>query len=180
MTKPVKIAAFDVCGTIYSSNTTFDFLKYYFKNNEKYLTFSKFINTIPVILLNKALIFFFKKDLVRTIATSYLKNVNFDNIEIAAKDFVTKDLKDKVILPVIELINRYKDKGYEIVLISGSYDFIVKYAAEEIGADVYFASILYKKNGRISGKYKEDLLYKKKQLILSIYTNIERINCFFL
>jgi HAD superfamily phosphoserine phosphatase-like hydrolase len=168
-----KIAAFDVCGTIYNSNTTFDFLKYYFKDNEKYSIFRNFTNTIPVRLINKAFVFLFKKDFVRTFATSFLKNESLDKIEIASEYFVTKHLKDRFILPTIELLKRYKDKDYQIVLISASYDFIVKYVAKEVGADFFFASVLSQKNGLSNGTYKEDLQYNKSQYFFSRYENIE-------
>lgn len=170
-----KIAAFDVCGTIYKSNTTFDFLKYYFQDNEKYTIFSRFINTLPVILINKAFILLFKIDFVRFLATSFLKGERLYKLESAGKDFVANYLKDRFISPIIQLLRKYKDKGYRIVLISGSYDFIVKYAAEEVGADAYFASVLSEKNGVIKGTYKEDLLNKKKGYIFSQYGNIEEL-----
>jgi HAD superfamily hydrolase (TIGR01490 family) len=168
-----KIAAFDVCGTIYSSNTTFDFLKYYFKDNSRYSFFRFFINTPPAIILNRVLAFMFGKDLVRNFATLFLKNESMERIETAGKYFVTMNLKDRFIQPTIELLRKYKNKGYSIILISGSYDFIVKYVAEEVGADAYFASVLSKKNGLIKGRYEEDLLNKKKECILSQYNNID-------
>jgi len=175
MTEFIKIAAFDVCGTIYKSNTTFDFLKYYFQDNEKYTIFSRLINTLPVILINKAFTFLFKKDLVRLFATYFLKGERLPKVEAAAKDFVTRHLKGSFIMPTVTLLKKYKYKGYWILLISGSYDFVVKYVAEEVDADDYFASVLSEKNGIMKGTYEEDLLNNKKKFIFSKYKDVQEL-----
>ena len=46
----------------------------------------------------------------------------------------------------------YQEHGYYIILLSASYDFIVKKIAFEIGANEYIATSLERKDELLTGK----------------------------
>lgn len=165
----MKLAVFDVCGTLYSSNTTFDFLDWYFSKDKKYQFFRKLSKTFLGKLLNYPFYKFMKKDLIRLIGTSFLKNKSIIEIEIASKKFVKERLYSKNKLDIIKLLENYKKKKYVIVLVSGSYEFLIKEIALEFEVNNFFATKLQNKNDSYTGKIGNDQLFNKLVLIKTIY-----------
>lgn len=64
----------------------------------------------------------------------------------ATKDTVTKVLQDKVSVPAEarELVDYLKSKGYQLVVLSGSFDVVAKHIATELGI------LYYKGNARFT------------------------------
>ena len=107
----MKVAVFDVCDTLYASNTSFEFLDYYFADNTRYIQFRKFSKALPGKLLNYPLYRVLKYDGVKIFATSFLKGENIHQVDLAAKEFVYKQLKSKINENVMQLLVKYKEKG---------------------------------------------------------------------
>lgn len=171
----MKVAVFDVCDTLYDSNTTFDFLDDYFDDNRKYQLFRKCSTSFLGKVLNYPLYRFFNYDIVRVIATGFLRGESQHELEIAVKTFVYEKLSDKVYNSVQELMNTYKDKGFTIFLMSGSYSPIVKYVCDFFEADDFVASELEIVDNKYTGKYVNDQLFNKKKVLLEKYANIDQL-----
>ncbi|MCV5604550.1 hypothetical protein OFN09_31450, partial [Escherichia coli] len=76
---------FDVCGTIYASNTTFDFIIEYHKsrgNMHKYF-WAKTLLSFPFKVLNKLHLFSIRNSLIKT-----LKGESRGNLEKFGSEFV--------------------------------------------------------------------------------------------
>jgi len=173
--KNIKIAVFDVCDTIYSANTTFYFLDSFFESNREYQRFRKFTKLYLVKVLNAIIYKITKKDLIRLYATRFLKGFSVDEIESYCKEFVANTLSKKEQKVIINKLKDYQQSGYKIVLMSGSYEFIVKEVASFYKADNYFASELEVENGFFLGRYKKDILLSKSEILKYNYDKFEEL-----
>lgn len=171
----MKIAVFDVCGTLYDSNTTFDFLDDYFNNDKKYRLFRKLSKSLAGKLFNYPFYRVFKYDIIRIIATGFLKGSNKEDLRLAAKIFVSQKLKSKIKKDIHELLIEYKEKGFIIILMSGSYSLIVEHVSDYFDADNLFASELEVIDDKYTGKYKSDQLFNKKEVLLNKYPDITEL-----
>jgi len=171
----MKLAVFDVCGTLYSSNTTFDFLDWYFSKNKKYQFFRKLSKTFLGKILNYPFYKFMKKDLIRLLGTSFLKDKSITEIEIASRKFIIENLDAKKKPDIIKLLETYKNENYEIVLISGSYEFLIKEIALKFEVKNFFATKLQNINGLYTGKLSHDQLFNKIDLIKTIYPKYQEL-----
>jgi len=171
----MKIAVFDVCDTLYSVNTTFSFLDNYFADDKKYLLFRKISKLFPVKVGNYFIYKFFKKDLIRIYATTFLKNSSCKEIQSHSEKFVNEELVSKVKDTTSSMIKEYKNRDYKTVLMSGSYEFIIKEISSYFDADYYYASKLQKVNGSYTGLYDKDILLTKYELLQDEFTTIDEL-----
>jgi len=171
----MKIALFDVCDTLYSVNTTFSFLDNYFTEHKKYLWFRKFTKLFVVKVANYLIYKYTKKDLIRLYATTFLKEKALQEIESYGHKFVNGFLSTKLKEPILNMLTHYKEEGYTIVLMSGSYEFIIKEVAEYVQADYFYASKLKEHDGFYFGRYDEDILLSKRELLAQNFPIIEEL-----
>ena len=170
-----KIAIFDVCGTLYNVNTTFSFLDFYFKKNKNYLVFRKIVKLLPIKAINYLFYKFFGKDLIRIIGTFFLKNQKLSDITKSSDVFVRNILSKEVKEKIFTKLKYYKQNGYYIVLMSGSYDFIIKEVANYLDVNDFFASKLKTKNKIFSGKFDKDILMSKHDLFKKNYKDFKKL-----
>ena len=79
-------ALVDICGTLFYSNTTFDFLDYYIKNPE-YLRLRNRMKNILLLKANNIIYRIFHYDYFRAKALSYLKGMRKDVLNEMAEEF---------------------------------------------------------------------------------------------
>jgi HAD superfamily phosphoserine phosphatase-like hydrolase len=171
----MKIAVFDVCDTLYSVNTTFSFLDDYFKDNKRYQIFRKISRLFVVKVANYFVYKYTKKDLIRLYATGFLKGKSVQEIETHAHKFVYGFLSTQIQKNIVDMLMQYKKEGYSIVLMSGSYEFIIKEVANYVKAEYFYASKLQVANGVYLGKYDEDILLSKDKLLKKQFPNIDKL-----
>jgi len=160
---------------MYSANTTFFFLDSFFESNSEYQRFRKFTKLYFVKVLNAIIYKITKKDLIRLYATKFLKGFSVDDIESYCKEFVENSLFKKEQKVIIDKLKDYQARGYKIVLMSGSYEFIVKEVANFYNVDDYFASELEVEDGLLLGKYKKDILLSKLEILKYNYKKFEEL-----
>ncbi len=170
-----KIAIFDVCDTLYNVNTTFSFLDFYFKKNKNYLVFRKIVKLLPIKAINYLFYKFFGKDLIRIIGTFFLKNQKLSDITKSSDVFVRNILSKEVKEKIFTKLKYYKQNGYYIVLMSGSYDFIIKEVANYFNANSYYASETQIINQLYTGRYKKDILMSKYNLFIKNFLEFEKL-----
>lgn len=169
----MKIAVFDVCDTIYKVNTTFSFLDHFFENNKKYLFFRKISRLLPVKVFNYFFYKVFKKDIIRFCGTSFLSGKEVEEVQKYSHTFVHTHLVQEIKNSTSSMLNQYKDQGYQIVLMSGSYTFIIEEVAKYFDVDHFYASKLNILNGNYTGKYDEDILLDKYELLKREFKEID-------
>ena len=171
----MKVAVFDVCGTLYDSNTTFDFLDGYFHNDRKYQLFRRFSRSLPGKIVNYPFYRFFNYDIIRVIATSFLKDISEEKLQVAMKHFVYHELDSKVKIDIQKLLHQYKEEGYVIYLMSGSYSLLVEQVCQYFKADAFTGSELEMVNSQCTGRYATDQLFNKKAVLLEKYPDIQEL-----
>jgi HAD superfamily phosphoserine phosphatase-like hydrolase len=154
-----KILFVDVCHTIVPHNTTVLFLEKYYINN---ISLKKIRRTTLVKTINYVIFKLFKVDLVRLLYISYLKGESLSSVFSNAKDFAENtDYNDKV----ITIINEYKSRGYDIILLSASIDPVVEAICNYLSYDDYYASKLNTSNDKYSTGISLDLLDSKAAIV---------------
>lgn len=162
----MKICIFDICGTLYNSNTTFDYLNYLLRNNTRYQLFERIRKLIIAKAINKLLRFCFNYDLIRVIALSFIKGYNKSLLMDVAGDFYDSVLIKKSNQRVQDLLkSRMDDDGCTVVIASATIDVVAKTIGKKIGCSNIISSELQYNNDKCTGYLKQDLLGKKQQFL---------------
>lgn len=153
-----KIILLDICGTIYRSNTTFDFLDYFFANNIRYKLFCLLFRCRLARLVNKVIASLCKYDFLRVFSVKFLEGYTEQEIMQKAEYFCNKILEYKKQDKVIEIINLNIDKQNRIIIVSATLDCVAFHVAKALGIDEHYASELEYRNNICTGKISNDLL----------------------
>lgn len=150
-----QIVIFDLCGTLYDSNTTFDFIRFLRP------LYALIIFSLPLRILAKCLSISSSIDLIRTLAIYGYKGFSQDQLLQQAERFITEVLENKKIIEADELLLQYsQDNSVTVYLASASIDPIVQLVAQRYAVE-YVSSQLEYINGKSSGKLSVDLLGDK-------------------
>jgi HAD superfamily phosphoserine phosphatase-like hydrolase len=171
----MQLAVFDVCDTIYRVNTTFSFLDHFFENNKKYQFYRKMTKFFPIRVVNYFFYKLFKKDIIRLYGTYFLKGKTVEEVQKYTQKFVCNDLVKEIKNSIYEMIRNYKNQGYKIVLMSGSYTFVIEEVAKYFNADYFFASKLIVINEHYTGKYDNDIIFTKYEILKREFNQIDKL-----
>jgi HAD superfamily phosphoserine phosphatase-like hydrolase len=165
----MAIAVFDLCGTLYDSNTTFDFLDFYFHANSQYQRERKIMRTTPFRAFNRVYRSLTKREIIREKLIRFLFGIPRRTLLDAAAQFAKSELENKKINKVHELLDQYRAEKKKTILMSASLDFIVEEVAKMLSFDNFHATSLEYVNGICTGKIKYDLLFHKKEFYFKTY-----------
>lgn len=164
----MKTVIFDICGTIYKSNTTFDFLKWKFGRVRSFRIYSRLYHSFVWRCLNRCSKMFVHLDLTRMVAVYYLKGYSKQQLIKDVSQFYCNDLSKKINEEVLDLMSSYKMRGnYRIVIASATLDIIANYISNRIGVKEWYATSLCYNQNVCTGKYENDLLGNKASLFLN-------------
>lgn len=150
-----KIAFVDICGTLYRSNTTMDFL------SRKSAWFARFRRNLPVRLFSKFSRSVFSYDYIRVKGVKELNGMTKVALQQEAKDFYTSFLEERKLEETHALIDSLRKDGYKIILISATLDFLAAHIAEKVHADAVYATTLDYADDVCNGIIGQDLLGRK-------------------
>lgn len=162
-----KLVLVDICGTLYDSNTTFDFLDFYCQTSS-YRLFRKITRSLPWRVVNKMLIGGLGVDLTRILAVRYLKGHTRDELDEAVERFYDQYLKPREIVPVHTLVKQFGTEGYSMMLVSATLDFIAACISRHMQIDSVVSTQLNYSEGFCRGTLDEDLLRHKRSFLISI------------
>lgn len=164
-----KLVFFDICDTLYAENTTFGFLDFYYsKGLKKSLLQSR--KLLPVKFFNFLSIKIFGIDIVRIFGLYLLNNLSKSHLQIKAKAYVSTLQQFKKNDGIHDLLKHFRQEGYEIVLLSGSLDFIVEEIASALNIQAWHATTLIWDGELCKGKIHNDLLGVKQSIINRYYS----------
>ena len=156
-----KIFVIDICGTIFKSNTTFDFIKFYYASRFNV----RILSTFPVKVVCAILFKLFGIDVIRPILLRNLEGVSHFQLKNMADEFYDKFLLPKKNNEVINIINQYRAEGYRLILVSATIDVIATVVAEKLAITEFISTNLEYEKNICTGKILKDV-YKNKQNIL--------------
>lgn len=161
---PNNVILIDICGTLFQSNTTFDFLDFFVKN-QSYKYFRKIMQTRIWHYFNSIIYRITNIDLSRKIALNYLKGINKKELLQKADEFYSQYLEQRKIKEVWQLIDTLKNDTSTPILVSGTIDPIAQIVSEKINIPIFISSQLAYKNNICQGKLKIDALHSKSKLL---------------
>ncbi len=154
-----QLVVFDICGTLYESNTTFDFIGYVNK--------SKTINLLNNRLIKYAFVLLGKlvnKDIYRFLYVRQLKGMSKIELDKLANEFVESWLIGKEITVSHELLMKCKNSNRTCLIISASLDVIVCAICNKLDVDTFYSSELEFVNGIATGYLATDMLGNKHKI----------------
>lgn len=160
-----KTVVFDVCDTLFYSNTSFEFLEYVFKNNKVkslYLTLytAKWsIIFIFGVLLSKVI----KRDIIRSWSLSLLEGYPKKVLFNYAEDFVTSQLCSKKVKATNKKLQELK-QNHKVLILSASIDPVIDTISAQYGVKC-FSSVLEYSGGICTGKLNIDLTGRKLNML---------------
>ena len=168
-----QIYIFDICGTLYHSNTTFDFLEYFLKDTSIYYRYYNILRkTIVWRLFNKIAVKLLRMDMTRIIALCFLKGYTYDELKDAAQSFYNEYLIPHQNVKVIDSLKSLSlDPHNKIIIVSATLDFIADIISRHVPCQSCYSSQLAYQNGVCQGKLSVDLLGRKVE---KIFADFER------
>jgi phosphoserine phosphatase len=152
----------DICGTMFRSNTTFDFIKYYYGSN----WLVKFWFSLPYRIYNRLMFRFLKKEPLRHNLIKKLRGKTCEQLTLMAKDFCKNFLFAKENVQIINIINKKRAECCRLVIASATLDVIANAVAAYYNIPEYFSTTLeYDSNGVCTGHISKDLLSCKKAML---------------
>lgn len=168
MIKKGNIVLLDLCGTLYTPNTTFDFLnRYIYPDSAYYRNVKRIMGNILGKVTNKILFSVFHWDLYRILACRSLKGKSRESLLQLAEKYYSDVLMTSSLEKVHQLLDIARANGNRIVMVSASLDFIVEVVARKLDIDEYYSSQLAYRDGVCMGNFAVDLLGRKVELCSS-------------
>lgn len=172
---------FDICGTIFKSNTTFDFLTFWLSPRSKYYSsFDKLRKTFIWKVINKITRTYLHIDITRIIALRFLKGYSrlqlLEGADMFYESYLMKHLNDHVVRKIKEL---QVNSSCNVLIASATIDVVAEVIARKMQINTWYSSELCYVDSICQGKLSKDLLGKKddfvqeiqNQTIDSVYTD---------
>ena len=141
----------DICGTLFNSNTTYDFCRFFFVNSKRYRILEIIFNSSFIYLLNAACFKLMRKDIKKIILIKMLNGYSYEELYNAANLFYDQYLQNC---------------KSEIVICSATLDFIADAIANKMHIELHISSrLLYTLNAKCKGKILVDLYGMKKSAL---------------
>lgn len=160
-------AVFDICGTLYDSNTTFDFCIWRSRRWTRFLL--HLLRSKLIAVLNRVSLLYFNKEAipVRHLFIKTLKDTPKSILSQQAKEFVNTFLIERKQEAIIALLQKFQKD--DIILVSATLDCIAFHIAQYFGISHFFSSTLcYDKRQICQGILEIDLLGNKHSLFEQI------------
>ncbi|MGN0187859.1 MAG: HAD family hydrolase [Paludibacteraceae bacterium] len=156
-----NVVLIDICGTLFCSNTTFDFLDYYVEEHS-YRCFRKIMHSKLWRYANSLIYRLLHVDLSRRVALSYLKGKSrtqlYSMAEVFYNDYLLKHKNEAV----WQLLQEFRAENAEIVLVSATIDPVAQAVAHNLGVEHVVSSHLnYDSDQKCRGKLAVDVLRSK-------------------
>ncbi len=157
-----KYFLIDICGTLYQSNTTFDFIRYFFSETSWYIRLEALRKNRIFRFCNAKVFEYMGIDCLRCLLIRHLKGYSKTQLQDMAHEFYQEYLETVINEPVIDIIEEKRAAGVRLVLVSATLDVIAKEVAEKLRIkDVFSSQLSYDEHNVCLGKLQIDLLGKK-------------------
>lgn len=142
---------FDVCGTLYASNTTFDFIVEYHKFHRNRLRFfwTQVLLSLPFKILNRMKLVSIRQNIIYS-----LKGESRHELFTFSQFFVERHLEDKRNPETMQLL---LNDPLNSILMSASIDPVIKAISNQLNVKAYSSVLEYNNEGICTGKLDVDL-----------------------
>ncbi|MDR3642177.1 MAG: HAD family phosphatase [Candidatus Doudnabacteria bacterium] len=165
MSKPVKLAIFDIDGTIFRSSLVIELSHALVDAKIFPAAARKEISREYLAWLDRKGSYEAYIDKVVKIYVKHITGQRYTNVKRVAEK-VIREQKDRVYRFTRDLIGKLKSDGYILVAISGSPSYIVEKYAKAIGFNLFFGTELEIAAGKFTGKVKSlDSAFNKAKIV---------------
>lgn len=161
----MNTALIDIDGTLFNSNSTFDFLDT-LPHGRWYKYYKKISFSILGRIINKLSIITLHKDVVRIIGISCLKGYSRKQLIDLGEKFYEDFLESRKNDEVFDILESTKGNGTRIVLASATLDFLSEIICRRVGASAAIATELYYEDDLCLGTIAKDRLGHKKTALI--------------
>lgn len=167
-----NVALFDFCETLVSFQTADVFIDYVrlHENLDRMNKWEKIKKIHDRLKLVKCLEYFLFKNysFSKRIKLYQLKNFSYEKLSIYGRMYYNEVVKPNFIKKLINEMERLKEDGFKIYIVSGGYNIYLKYFVEDYNLEGCFCSIIDFKNNMCTGKLSgPDCMGKNKVLLLN-------------
>jgi HAD superfamily phosphoserine phosphatase-like hydrolase len=175
-------AVFDVCDTLFSANTTMDFLRFHGQRSGD----AKLSRALkrwtarpsPAFYAGALAFRLLHRDIGRTRVIAALRGSPRGELERAARDYVQDCLAARSVQPVHDRLRQHLARGDRVILASSSLDLVIAPVAKSLGVETWIASELGFRDGRCTGRLVHDLTGRKSQAIAGMLDASEAIHVY--
>lgn len=172
-----NLALFDLDGTLYRGNSTFEFIAFVKGNDTEFQAFKRRYRYMRIV--NKLCRAFFRYDWYKRRSVRFLKGYRQEEIAVLAVEFYTQHMSKQKNTLLHDFLECSQQKGVTIGLLTATIDPIASVVANDLNAHLSFCTELIYVNGIASGEYSEDLLHSKRSLYREhIASNFENVYFF--
>ena len=166
----------DICGTLYKVNTSYSFLAYYFRRNNRIKgAYFQLLLSLPAKVVWKLGGAVMDMEWLRKHLLGLLKGEREEVVALEAKAFVREVLPKFKNQAAWEKI----DQDIPLILVSATISPLAKAIAVEMGAEAYFATEMEVKDGIYTGRIASDVRGEKLALLSdSSYASYLSQSCF--
>lgn len=143
----MMIAFFDLDKTIIKKDSIVPFMIFYLKKNPKSIIY--YIKLIPYFIL-----FFFKiidNNKIKYKIASIFKNITVEFGENIGKEFADSIIPNLYYKDALNEIEKLKSQGYNLIMITASFELYAKFIAKNLGFDKYMGTELWTFRGKFTG-----------------------------
>lgn len=159
-----RIAVFDVCDTLFRTNTTVGFVRFLARRSgdaQSLETIRRWTaRTSPAFVAGALAYRFAHWDVARGRVIRTLRGYTREELQAAANDYVALELAPQLVEPVHKRLQEHRADGDRVILASSSLDVVISAVARNLGVD-WVASELGYAEGRCTGKLVRDLTGRK-------------------
>ena len=165
----MKIVVVDICGTLFRSNTTFDFLHWKFEQDRKYMLFYRIYNSLMWKIFNKICVICIRLDLTRKVGINFLKGYSKDVLREEVERFYESFLSVRKNKQVFLLLDKLKEmEEVELFLASATLDVIGEVVSTHLSIPLLLSTELEYQNNICMGKIQKDTLGTKIKYLSNI------------
>lgn len=169
-----RLAVFDVCDTLFYSNTTHDFIAFVVSGPE----YSLFLRIAYLLLLGRlsplryvliAISVWSGWDVPRALGLRFLSGLTYVELEKAADLFTSSFLSNVKVSQTQNMLRAARDAGFRVVLCSSSIEPIVLAIGRDMGDVDCVGSKLEFHDGIFSGLVSKDTTGRKAEIVRDSY-----------
>lgn len=147
MSRLDKLVVFDICDTLYRSNTTFDFIRFVLNKQQqawKALLLKLYTTKYsPLFVLFYVLQKMLKQDVCKAQSLKLLKGLSKASLDQLAEQFRTDYLSQRAIADTHQMLQQFKASETTIVLLSASIDPVVRAIAQAFDVAFFCSELAY-------------------------------------
>lgn len=158
-----ELLLFDLDGTLFCGNSTYDFIEYIMHDNQKYKDFKRRYRVLKI--YNKVCNLFFRYDWYKKKSIEFLGGYTEKELQEKAKEFYENKMSYARIEPMLNFLQcSINNSKLETGIITATIDIVAEEVKRSTGVDFVYATKLVYEEGVATGQYQKDLLHKKLAL----------------